>query len=187
LTGSPRDFTIAGSILAGAALVAWSVHRDARTIAGALELASEAAHPGVSSSVGRASALPLPAPLPGIIAAPDRPQQGLSPDLLEQDAQIRHNEVAQNLILTQRPAYAKACWSPTVSLGRGESPLLHLTIEFDAQGNEMRRAVENAMPPPLRTPQDDVVLKCVTSDAVPKLRLDPPGKPVTVRVNLSFP
>ena len=122
------------------------------------------------------------------MAAPlDHGLQGLSPELLDRDAQIRRNEAAQNLILNQRPAYAKACWSPAVSAGRAESSPFRLTIDVDARGNEVRRQAEHAMPPPLRLPQDELVLKCITGDTVPKLRLDPPGKPVTVRVNLSFP
>jgi hypothetical protein len=188
VTALLRDHSVAIAILVGSGLVAWSVHRGFRSLEGVVRTQSSgvpASTTGTAPEDGNVQA-------PAAQAQPAHPTAPVAtnvpPELLERDTVIRRQETAQNALLEQKGEYAKACWGPALSKGRPQSPPLEFHLQFDAQGNEIHREVEVALPPPLREPTDDLVAKCAAGGSVPKLHVQPPpGKVVNLRLSLEFP
>ena len=175
---SPRasDYATPAAVLLGCGLIAWVTHHDLRLILDALP------PPGVS-----ARALPSP---PDAASAPSSASPSLmapplSPEALERDAAIRRKENVQNLLSTQRAAYAEACWGPSLRIKGHAPPLLVLTVDFDASGKETHRTARELTPIGApAAPALDKVLDCVVHSSLPKLSVDPPGKPLTLELTL---
>ena len=162
------------SVVFGSVVIAWVLHRDLAELTSAVR--ELAAKPG-----------------PTVVApAPDVAPSGLAslavapPDVIVQDREIRARERAQNLLNEQRPTYLSTCRAVDTATGKHAVPVV-LTVDFDAEGKEVRRTVR---PLPILAAQvtafDKRVHECAAQGDVPKLSIEPLGKPITVDLSLPF-
>jgi len=170
------DLATAIAVLAGSGLIALVLSRGLDRVADALKQGQRSA-PAVPVAGVPTSVVPAPlgaaAPAP-TAAAPETPEA----------RQNRIQEQAQFALARQRPDYVGACWKPPAPVP-GQPPDLggafELEITFDEGGMETARTVLSggyAHPP---------LLACVRATKVPRLRIDPPGAPIKVTVNMPVP
>jgi hypothetical protein len=162
------------SIVLSSVLISWVVHRDLAEVASAVREA--AAKPG--PSVVAPAEAPAPSGLASLATA--------SPEIVAQDRETRARERAQTLLNEQRPTYLSTCRAVDAATGKHAVPVV-LTVDFDAQGKEVHRAVR---PIPILAAQatafDKRVHECAAQGDVPKLSIEPLGKPLTVELSLPF-
>jgi hypothetical protein len=168
------EMALPASIVLGSVLISWVVHRDLTEVASAVREA--AAKPG--PNVVAPAATPAPSGLASLATA--------SPEIIAQDRETRAREHAQTLLNEQRPTYLSTCRAIDATTGKHAVPAV-LTVDFDGQGKEVRRGIR---PIPILAAQmsafDKRVHECAAQGDVPKLSIEPLGKPMSVELSLPF-
>jgi len=169
-----REMALPASIVLGSVVIAWAVHRDVAALTAAVR---ELAVKPPSSAVVSASTA-APSGLASLAVA--------SPEVMAKDRELRARERAQNVLNEQRPTYVSTCRAVDPATGKHAVPVV-LTVDFDAQGQEVRRAVRPiAVLAVQMTAFDKRVHECAAQGDVPKLNIESLGKPITVDLSLSF-
>ena len=166
------DWATPIAVLIGSGLIAWVLARGLDRIA-AIESAR--------------STLPATAVQVPVIAAakPESRAAAAAPSIgTADDGRLRAQEQAEFAIVPQRAEYVRACWKPAPS-APGSAPdfggVLQFDVGFDANGVETSRTLRSS-----GTARAELT-DCARKLKPAALKIAPPGKAITVSVNVPIP